>query len=508
MKYLLTWILALLCSQLNAQNQSPMTMEDKKIDTYLIARKPATLTIQFKNLPKNGKKVDIKYTLVQLGMGMQTSKYGATDTAGVAKLVLDQNFPWQQIWLNAGNYLYAGLYINEGLTVTIDAQKTAANSVYMIGDGVQYSGPDGELNAVMNKNVLFKKQQREALGNELSTHFKNRKKLTTGAFFNGIDSIRHQLTQIDQEFIAGHPKYSWAVSNQTLTDLYGNLCVSYWGDMMPDSLFKVISKHQPYFTNNEGVMFYKYLQIYTRNQSITQKIKGLENTLAWYDLNFTRQKSDLLKLFFLEDEKDSFARSFPLIINSIQTKWCKRVATDELKNSNITQNRIDSLLALAKKIENANIGKPLVKLPFEAELYQIDTLKNVDEFILNLRAKFPKKALVIDFWATWCVPCLSDLPFSKSLHVANKDLPIEYIYLCTSSSSNIKIWKNKVAELEIPGTHIFVDEKIIAQLKVIFNATSGFPAYVVIDANGKFNNKAISRMENLNRDSVKQAVGL
>jgi thiol-disulfide isomerase/thioredoxin len=135
-------------------------------------------------------------------------------------------------------------------------------------------------------------------------------------------------------------------------------------------------------------------------------------------------------------------------------------------------------------------------------------LKNVDEFILNLRAKFPKKALVIDFWATWCVPCLSDLPFSKSLHVANKDLPIGYIYLCSSSSSNINIWKNKVAELEIPGTHIFVDEKIIAQLKVILNATSGFPAYVVIDANGKFNNKAISRMENLNRDSVKQAVGL
>lgn len=60
----------------------------------------------------------------------------------------------------------------------------------------------------------------------------------------------------------------------------------------------------------------------------------------------------------------------------------------------------------------------------------------------------------------------------------------------------------------MPGTHIFVDDKIITQLKATLNATGGFPAYVVIDANGKVNTKAISRMENLNRDSVKQAVGL
>jgi len=508
MKYLLLFTLALACSQLNAQNPAPMTMEDKKMDNYLNARKPATLTVQFKNLPADGKKVKIKYTLVQLGIGFQTAKFAEADPAGVAKLMLHQNYPWQQIWLSAGDYLYAGIYVNEGLTVTIDAQKTAAHSAYMIGEGVEYSGPDGELNTVMNKNVLFKKQQKDALGSKLSTLFQTRKKLTTNSFFTSIDSVRQQLTQIDQEFIAGHPKYSWAVNNQTLSDFYGNLCVSYWGDVMPDSLFKEISKHRPYFTSNDGVSFYKYLQIYAKSQKSDQRGKGLEGTMSWYDHVFTPQKSDLLKLFLLDDEKNSFAQSFPLIIGSIQTEWCKKIAIYELKKSNITQKKIDSLFAKSKKIVNADIGKPLVKLPFEAELYQIDTLKNVDDFLLNLRSKFAKKALIIDFWATWCAPCLSDLPFSKSLHEANKDLPIEYVYLCTNSASNINIWKNKVAELQIPGTHIFVDDKVISQLKALLNATGGFPAYVVIDANGKVNTKAISRMEILNREGVKQAVGL
>lgn len=57
--------------------------------------------------------------------------------------------------------------------------------------------------------------------------------------------------------------------------------------------------------------------------------------------------------------------------------------------------------------------------------------------MLNLKLKFPNKALIIDFWATWCVPCLGDLPNSKKLYEANKDLPVEYVYICTRGGSNI-----------------------------------------------------------------------
>ncbi len=507
MKQLLFFLFAFYCIQLNAQT-IPLTIEDKKMDAYLMSRKPATLTIQVNNLPDSVTKVDIKYTLVQFGAAFQATNYAETDKAGIAKIVLDQNFPFQQIWLSVGNYLYAGVYVNAALTVIIDVSKLPKERAYMIDSGVLYSGIDGDLNTVMNKNVLFKKKEKEALYESLRNIGRARKKYSTDTFVSKVDSIRTALTELNNEFITNFKNYAWAVNNETLSEVYGNLCVSYWGDIMPNSLFNEIKNHQPIFTSNEGTMFYNYLNTYSRMMKSSTTTKTLDRTLAVLDSLYTQQKSDILKLMLLGTEKDVFSNSYSFIINSIQSKWGKKIASDELIKANINQKRIDRLFASSTRIEKATLGTPLLKMPFEAELYHLDTIKNIDDFMVNLKQKFPNKAFIIDFWATWCVPCLSDLPWSKKLHEKNKDLAVEYIYLCTSSGSSVDLWKNKVADLQIPGTHIFMSEKIIAQLKNMLNASTGYPAYVAIDINGKINPKVITRMGSLNRESLKEAAGL
>ena len=63
--------------------------------------------------------------------------------------------------------------------------------------------------------------------------------------------------------------------------------------------------------------------------------------------------------------------------------------------------------------------------------------------------------------------------------------------------------------LELPGTHIFMDDKIVSELKSKFNnAGSGFPTYVVIDMNGKLRPNAIQWMQSLDRDKLKTATRL
>jgi hypothetical protein len=62
--------------------------------------------------------------------------------------------------------------------------------------------------------------------------------------------------------------------------------------------------------------------------------------------------------------------------------------------------------------------------------------------------------------------------------------------------------------MQIPGTHIFSDDKIVSELQSKFNAEKGFPTYVVIDVNGKLKPKAIEWIKTLDRESLKTAVGL
>ena len=492
---------------INAQTVLPLAIEDPKMDAYLQNRHPAMLTLQIKNTTETVKKVDVQCTFVTFGSNFQITKNYSTDTTGFLNIILTQNLPYQQIFLAVGNYLHTAVYVNTNLKVTIDVSKIKnKDGVYIFDDGMHFSGSDSELNTVMDKHILWQQDLQNKLSNKLNQLCITRRNYPSNVFLGKADSIYKSLIQIDNKFTRQYPNYAWAINNETASEFYGQLCTSYWGDTMPKDLLTKVNNHKPYFTSNDGVLFYNYLSSYN-----TVKVRRITNDVKRIDSIYSRPKADILKTFLLAKGKDSFAFTYPEILSSIKTKWCNKLVSNELDDLTTKQKKIDSLLASGSHLKKQAvfIGTPIEHLPFDANLYEVDSLKNVNDFIRNLKTKFRNKALIIDFWATWCVPCLHEMPYSKKLHVANKDLPIEYVYICTHSSSNIKLWKNKIAELKLPGTHIFIDKKIVEELKSKFDdAGSGFPTYVVIDAKGKLHPNAIQQMQSLNRKTLKLAVGL
>ncbi len=103
--------------------------------------------------------------------------------------------------------------------------------------------------------------------------------------------------------------------------------------------------------------------------------------------------------------------------------------------------------------------------------------------ILDLNSKY-----VVNFWATWCIPCRKELPDLKKMKIDNKDLNIIIISIDkkpTKDQLNF-LTKNKVNDLTtyfdknmilfkslklrgIPTTLLIRDKKIIAKKEGIFS---------------------------------------
>ena len=142
----------------------------------------------------------------------------------------------------------------------------------------------------------------------------------------------------------------------------------------------------------------------------------------------------------------------------------------------------------------------LLILPFPAlsnSLFQKIDLKLNKNIILNDENNIEKKLLsildlnskyVVNFWATWCIPCKKELPDLNKMKIENKDLKVIIISI---DKKPIKdqlnfLKKNKVNELiayfdqnmtffkslrlrGIPTTLLINQQKIIAKKEGIFS---------------------------------------
>ena len=135
---------------------------------------------------------------------------------------------------------------------------------------------------------------------------------------------------------------------------------------------------------------------------------------------------------------------------------------------------------------------------------QIDTSLEGADILPAIIESHQGKAVLLDFWATWCGPCMKSmqaiLPLKEKL--SSKD--IVYIYI-TPPSSPENDWKKAISQIN--GIHYRLTEKQWNYLCRAYGIT-GIPGYIIISYDGKLQNRytGFPGTETLERE-LKRAMG-
>ena len=105
------------------------------------------------------------------------------------------------------------------------------------------------------------------------------------------------------------------------------------------------------------------------------------------------------------------------------------------------------------------------------------TLKDINGETVSLK-DFRGKVVLLDFWATWCEPCIHELPALKAIYEKHKHNS-DFALISISSDVDDQAVAEFVEDNKMPWIHIRETEELGAKFNVI-----GIPHYTVIDKNG------------------------
>ncbi len=119
--------------------------------------------------------------------------------------------------------------------------------------------------------------------------------------------------------------------------------------------------------------------------------------------------------------------------------------TGERMDEEMTKALYDELYAFGSKLKNADFKQAFLgRLEKRAKL--MEGRPAIDFVVVNMDGKKGKlsdykgKVLFVDFWATWCMPCLGEMPYFNEL---SKQFPnIQFVGI--SLDDNTEVWLNKL----------------------------------------------------------------
>jgi len=192
----------------------------------------------------------------------------------------------------------------------------------------------------------------------------------------------------------------------------------------------------------------------------------------------------------------------PDLYNSLQfisTHFSNQIIIDYLLYSKVKFNLLQSKQKIDKR--SLSLFYSLCRnKQFVDEIRTDFSQKTNSIFLKNVISKSGCKFAIIDFWASWCKPCLEEFPYTKK---RIKEYPqLKYIFVSTDKSKSAWLSEMKTKADIFNSTNSFLlseinDEDLLKKLKI-----TTIPRFVLLNQKGEIVNSDLPRPSDPNFKAI------
>jgi thiol-disulfide isomerase/thioredoxin len=198
----------------------------------------------------------------------------------------------------------------------------------------------------------------------------------------------------------------------------------------------------------------------------------------WYDNSDFDFYSDEFSVMFydqiLKELNNSDVRDVALTRKVCGSLFSGTTSADYLYSRYINDCSNPELKKIAARYYDGYLGLK----DSRGEKTRIDT---IDISLFHKLGEYKGKVLYLDFWASWCSPCMISLPLTKRIQEKYLNSPFEVIYV--NVQDNIGSFETTAKRLDLTGELIYLNKEESSEILDYLKA-KGIPHYVLIDKDG------------------------